>query len=44
MTVAQMAEVLGLSKRQVKRMVADLKKQERLVRVGAKRNGRWEVR
>ncbi len=44
MTVAQMAEVLGLSKRQVERMVADLKKQERLVRVGAKRNGRWEVR
>lgn len=43
-TVAQMADALGISKRQAERTVANLKAQGRLVRVGANRNGHWEVR
>lgn len=44
MTMAQISEVLGVSKRQVERLVASLKGEGRLARVGARRNGRWEVR
>lgn len=43
MTIAQMAEVLGISKRQAERIVAKLKGQGKLVREGARRNGRWAV-
>lgn len=43
-TMAQMADELRISKRQVERLVADLKEQGRLVRIGARRNGRWEVK
>ena len=43
MTVAQMGEALGVSRRQAERLVAALKAAGRLVRVGASRNGRWEV-
>ncbi len=42
-TMAQMADELEMSRRQVERWVADLKRQGKLVRVGARRNGRWEV-
>lgn len=42
-TMAQMADELEMSRRQVERWVADLKGQGKLVRVGARRNGRWEV-
>ena len=43
-TAAQLAERLSLSKRQVERLIASLKAEGRLVRIGANRNGRWEVR
>nr|WP_275052098.1 ATP-binding protein [Collinsella intestinalis] len=43
-TVSQMAAALGTSKRSMERLVSSLKSQGRLVRVGAKRNGHWEVR
>lgn len=42
-TISQMAGKLDVSTRQAERLVAELKKQGRLVRIGAKRNGRWEV-
>lgn len=43
-TIAQMAQDLGIGKRHAERLVADLKAEGRLVRVGARRNGHWEVR
>lgn len=43
-TIAQMADELGVGKRQAERLVASLKAEGRLVRLGAKRNGRWEAR
>lgn len=43
-TVSQMADALDISKRQAERLVADLKAQGRLRRIGANRNGHWEVR
>lgn len=43
-TAAQLAERLSLSKRQAERLVATLKAEGRLVRIGANRNGHWEVR
>lgn len=43
-TAAQLSERLLLSKRQVERLIAALKAEGRLVRIGANRNGRWEVR
>lgn len=42
-TISHMAGKLDVSTRQAERLVAELKKQGRLVRIGAKRNGRWEV-
>lgn len=42
-TVAQAAEQLGVSKRQAERVFASLKARGVLVRVGANRNGHWEV-
>lgn len=43
-TIAQMAQALGVSRRQMERIVADLKAQGRLARTGSRRNGRWETR
>ena len=42
-TIAQMADELNISKRQAERLVADLKERGKLARIGAKRNGRWDV-
>lgn len=44
MTMQQMAAVLGISKRQVERIVSRLKGEGRLIREGGRRNGYWEVR
>lgn len=44
MTVKQMASELGISIRQAERIVSSLKQDKKLVRIGANRNGRWEVR
>ena len=44
MTVAQVADALDISKRQAERLVASLKADGRLARIGANRNGCWEVR
>lgn len=43
MTTSQMAGVLGLSTRQVERIVARLRDEGRLGREGGRRNGRWVV-
>ena len=43
-TVKQMAAELGISTRQAERIVSSLKQKGKLVRIGANRNGRWEVR
>ena len=43
MTVKQMASELGVSIRQAERIVSSLKQDKKLVRIGANRNGRWEV-
>lgn len=43
-TVKQMAAELGISTRQAERIVLSLKQEGKLVRIGANRNGRWEVR
>lgn len=42
-TMVQMADELKISKRQIERLVADLKERGKLARIGARRNGRWEV-
>ena len=42
-TMVQMAKALNTSQRKIERLVASLKKEGRLVRKGARRNGRWEV-
>lgn len=42
-TASQMANELGVGKRQVERLIANLKANGRLVRIGANRNGHWEV-
>lgn len=44
MTVKQMASELDISTRQAERIVSSLKQEGKLVRIGANRNGRWEVR
>lgn len=43
-TIRQMASSLGIGIRQAERIVASLKVEGRLARVGASRNGHWEVR
>ncbi|MBY4798227.1 Fic family protein [Collinsella sp. AGMB00827] len=43
-TVKQMASELGISTRQAERIVSSLKRDGKLIRIGANRNGRWEVR
>lgn len=42
-SVADMAEVLGISDRQCERIIAQMKKDGFLRRVGAKKNGHWEI-
>ncbi len=42
-TVADMAEVLGLTKRQCERIVSQLRNEDRIRRVGGNRGGHWEV-
>lgn len=44
MTVKQMASELGISTRQAERIVSSLKQEGKLVRIGANRNGHWQVR
>ena len=43
MTAAGAAAFLGISVRQVERVIAALKADGKLVRIGANRGGRWEV-
>lgn len=43
-TVKQMASELVISTRQAERIVSSLKQEGKLVRIGANRNGCWEVR
>lgn len=43
MTTRELAELLGLSSRQVERLLSALKASGRLARVGANRNGTWQV-
>lgn len=43
MTIKQLSSTLGLSERQIERMVATLKAADRLERIGANKNGCWKV-
>jgi Fic family protein len=43
LTAKVLASTLGLTERQIERIMASLKKQGRLVRRGASKNGYWEV-
>ncbi len=43
LNAAQLAGKLGLTSRQVERLIADLKKSGKLKRTGANKNGYWEV-
>ena len=43
LTAKVLASTLGLTERQVERLVASLKKQGVLIRHGASKNGFWEV-
>ena len=43
MTAKQLAETLGISGRQVERMIAELKEAGKLERIGATKNGSWKV-
>ena len=43
LTAKVLASTLGLTERQIERIMASLKKQGRLVRRGASKNGHWEV-
>ena len=38
-----LSEMLEVSQRQVERCIAELKKSDRIERMGAKRNGTWKV-
>lgn len=42
-TANQLAEMLNMSGRQVERIIASLKKEGKLERIGANRNGSWKV-
>lgn len=44
LTAKVLASSLGLTERQVQRMLADLKKADKVVRHGATKNGYWEVK
>ena len=43
LTAKVLASTLGLTERQIERIMASLKRQGRLVRRGASKNGYWEV-
>ncbi len=43
-TMAEMAERLGVTTRTIERKIKKLRESERVLRVGGKRYGRWEVR
>ena len=43
LTAKILASTLGLTERQVERIIASLKKQGMLIRHGASKNGFWEV-
>lgn len=43
MTTKQLSSMLGLSGRQIERIIATLKAEGKLVRVGANKNGSWRV-
>lgn len=43
LTAKDLASTLGLTERQIERIMASLKQQGRLVRRGASKNGYWEV-
>ena len=43
LTAKVLASTLGLTERQIERIMASLKQQGRLVRRGASKNGYWEV-
>ncbi|MBR3665060.1 MAG: HTH domain-containing protein [Desulfovibrio sp.] len=42
-TVSQLAKALGVTTRTVERMIATLRKEGRLRRIGPAKGGRWEV-
>ena len=42
-TANQLAEMLNMSGRQIERIIASLKKEGKLERIGANRNGSWKV-
>jgi len=44
LTAKVLASSLGITQRQVQRIIADLKEKNRLVRHGASKNGYWEVK
>lgn len=44
MTAKQLSDKLLLSARQVERIIASLKKQGKLERVGSNKNGSWKVK
>ncbi len=44
MTVRDIADKIGISKRRCERIVASLKKSGIIVRTGAARNGRWIIK
>ncbi len=43
LTIPELAEALGVSSRAVEKHIAELKEQERLARVGGRKEGRWIV-
>ena len=43
LTAKVLASTLGITERQVERIIASLKKQGNLIRHGASKNGFWEV-
>ncbi len=42
-TIKELAEILNITTRAVEKQLAKLKKEKRLIRVGSRRNGYWEV-
>ena len=44
MTASKIADTLGISTRQVERIMAKLKKQGALIRHGSPKSGYWEIR
>lgn len=42
-TAREMAEVMGISQRQCERLLTKLKSESRIIRIGATKNGHWEI-